>query len=316
MIDTAGRHDRAAHGTHGDRSEITRVTWVGLAVNLFLSAVKFITGYLGMSQAVMADAFHSLSDIITDLAILLGVRFWSRPADHDHPYGHSRIETMVTAFIALTLFAAGVGIGYNALTTLRDADIAQPGIIATVGAAFSIVLKEGLYRWTLRVGRRSGSSSVVANAWHHRSDAISSIPAFAAVLLASLDPRMAFVDHLGAFIVCLFIVKVSWDLIKPTLVELSDRGACGEDLQRIEEIAMGVEGVLEVHAIRSRRHGQGIFVDLHVLVDGAMSVRDGHDIASRVKGDLLKKGPEILDVVVHLEPFDSSTSHIFRTRDQ
>ena len=306
-------HDKPWNRREEHSSEVKKITWIGLLINLFLSLVKFITGYLGMSQAVIADAFHSLSDIVTDLAVLFGVRFWSRPADSDHPYGHSRIETIVTAFISLALFTAGAGIGYNALSTIRDPDIAQPGLIATVGAAFSILLKELLYHWTVRVGRKAQSSSVIANAWHHRSDALSSIPALAAVVLASLNPELAFVDHIGAFIVCLFIFKVSWDLFRPTLKELVDTGADREALCLIEEIAMGIDGVREVHAIRSRKHGSGFFVDLHILVDGNISVKDGHDISRVVKEELLQKGPAVLDVVVQLEPYDESCSRKFNS---
>jgi cation diffusion facilitator family transporter len=289
-----------------------RITWIGLLVNLFLSAVKFVTGVAGSSQAVIADAFHSLSDIITDVAVLFGVRYWSAPADEDHPYGHSRIETIVTAFIAMALFAAGAGIGYNALSTIRDSNAAQPKIIAVIGAVFSIILKEVLYHWTLRVGRRLKSQALIANAWHHRSDAFSSIPALLAVVIASQVPGLAFIDQLGAFIVSLFIMKVAWSLFRPTLYELTDRGADFRDIERIKTIAMQVEEVKEVHAIRSRRHGSGYFLDLHILVDDEMTVRDGHEICNTVKRQLLDNGPDIIDVIIHLEPFIACT----RTRER
>jgi cation diffusion facilitator family transporter len=292
--------------------ETKRITWIGLGINLFLTAVKFITGIAGSSQAVIADAFHSLSDIITDVAVLLGVRYWTAPADEDHPYGHSRIETIITAFIALALFTVGAGIGWNAISTIRDADVVRPGLIAVIGAAFSIVLKEYLYHWTVRIGKSIKSQALIANAWHHRSDAFSSIPALIAVLLASLLPGLAFIDHLGAFIVSLFIIKVSWDLIKPTLSELTDRGADQRDIERIKTIALEVEGVKEVHAIRSRRHGSGFFLDLHVLVDDDKTVRDGHEITRNVKQRLLERGPDIIDVVIHLEPFLACTRTLKR----
>ena len=292
--------------------ETRRITWIGLGVNLFLTAVKFITGIAGSSQAVIADAFHSFSDIITDVAVLFGVRYWSAPADEDHPYGHSRIETIITAFIALALFTAGIGIGWNAISTIRNPDVVRPRLIAVIGAAFSIILKEYLYHWTVRVGKRIKSQALIANAWHHRSDAFSSIPALIAVLLASLLPGLAFIDHLGAFIVSLFIAKVSWDLIKPTLSELTDRGADQRDIERIKTIALEVEGVKEVHAIRSRRHGRGFFLDLHVLVDDDKTVRDGHEITRTVKRRLLESGPGIIDVIIHLEPFIACTRTLKR----
>jgi cation diffusion facilitator family transporter len=145
-----------------------RVTWIGLFVNVGLSMLKFIVGWLGHSQAVIADAFHSLSDLVTDFAVLFGLRFWSAPPDENHPYGHQRIETIVTTIIGVLLFAVGIGIGYNALTTVRDSHVQPPGRIAMIGALLSIVFKEVLYRWTVKVGRRIRSSAVIANAWPWR----------------------------------------------------------------------------------------------------------------------------------------------------
>ncbi len=291
-----------------DPQHIRQVQWtakVGLAVNLLLAVVKFAGGVLGASQAVVADAVHSLSDSITDVAILIGVKYWSKPPDEDHPHGHRRIETIVTSLIGLLLGAVALGLVYNAVITLRDKHVSTPGAIA-IGAAFvSIVLKELLYQWTVRVGRGIRSSAVVANAWHHRSDAFSSIPALAAVALAWFSPSLSFVDHIGAVVVSFFILQAAWSIAKPALGQLADEGASAEDRERIERIAMGTNGVKLVHAIRTRHIGSGIQVDLHVKVDPEMTVRRGHDISELVKERLLADGPDIVDVVVHLEPFET-----------
>ncbi|MCP5102396.1 MAG: cation transporter [bacterium] len=286
--------------------EVRRITWIGLAVNLALSALKFVVGYLGASQAVIADAVHSLSDTATDFAVIFGVKFWSAPPDENHPYGHRRIEAMVTIAIGLSLTAVAAGIVFKALTSMRGAHIGQTGWVAILGPLLSIFFKEILFRWTIRTGMRVKSSALIANAWHHRSDAMSSIPALAAVAAAAIKPEWAFVDHVGALIVAIFILKVSWDIIRPSLVELTDGGASAGDRESIRKIAAGVNGVKEVHAVRTRKIGPGLYVDLHILVDPEMSVRVGHDISEEVRRELVEKGPDVLDVVPHLEPYEGA----------
>ncbi|MEJ5361799.1 MAG: cation diffusion facilitator family transporter [Spirochaetota bacterium] len=295
------------NGKHYEAIVAKKVTWTGMIVNIILSTFKFVAGILGHSQAMVADAVHSISDLITDVAVLIGIKFWASPADEDHPYGHERIESIVTAFIALALFAVGIGIAYNGIVTAFEPDIKSPEAIALIAAFVSIISKEWLYRWTVKKGIEIDSSSVVANAWHHRSDALSSIPALVSVALAIAHPSLAFFDHIGAVVVAMFIVKVAFDILKPVVMELSDRGASKSQVDAIDLIAMKVNGVKEVHSIRSRRVGSGYFVDLHVLVDGNMSVQDGHDIARSVKHELLDKGPKVLDVIVHLEPYQTSS---------
>jgi cation diffusion facilitator family transporter len=291
----------------GARSEITRVTWVALVTNLLLCGVKLVLGSLGRSQAVVADGVHSLSDTVTDVTVLVGVRFWSAPADEDHPHGHGRIEMLVTAAIGLVLAAVAVGIGYNALATIRDQPQEPPGWVALAAALLSLVVKESLFHWTIRVGQRARSQAVIANAWHQRSDALSSIPAAAAVGVALIGPEWAFVDRVGAVMVAGIILHAAWRIVMPALAQLTDQGASPEQTAAIERIARETPGVREVHAIRSRHIGWGLQVDLHVKVDGAMSVRDGHDISGHVKHRLLDQEHEVVDVIVHLEPFEQKT---------
>ncbi len=286
-------------------TQIRKVTWVGMLVNVTLAGIKFLVGVLGASQAVIADAVHSLSDMTTDVAVILGVQFWSAPPDEGHPYGHRRIEALVTMVIGLTLVSVAIGLGYNSLSTIHDNHIQHIGWIALVGPFLSILFKEVLYQWTVRVGTRVKSTAVIANAWHHRSDALSSIPALLAVVTSAMYPDWAFVDHIGAVIIAVFILKVSWDVIYPSLQELSDRGASHNERIQIENLAMNVKGVKSVHAIRTRKFGSSLHVDLHILVAPELSVRVGHTISEDVKQELLHNGPDVLDVVVHLEPYDS-----------
>ncbi len=287
--------------------QIKRITWIGLGINLGLTLLKFIVGYLGASQAVIADAVHSLSDMATDFAVLFGVKYWSAPPDEKHPYGHYRIEAMITAAIGLILAGAAISIGYHALITTREHHIIQPGWIAITGPLLSIIFKELLYQWTILVGRRVKSSAVIANAWHHRSDAFSSVPALLAVTASIYNPNWAFVDHIGALIVSMFILKVSWDILKPAFAELADQGASSKEREHIIEVTENVAGVEDVHAVRTRTFGSAMYVDLHILVEPEITVRAGHDISEEVKKALLENGLRIIDVVVHIEPNETDT---------
>jgi cation diffusion facilitator family transporter len=282
--------------------QVRRVTWVGLALNLVLAAAKFAGGLLGSSQAVVADAVHSLSDVVTDIAVLLGVRYWSAPADDSHPYGHHRIETLITAGIGLVLVIVGVGIAYHAIVSVRSVHLRQPGWIAFGAAVLSIASKEWLYRWTVAVGRRIRSSALVANAWHHRSDSFSSYPAALAVVIALIDRKLAYVDHIGALIVSLFILHAAWRIVKPAFSELADAGAPDHVRALIQEVGLSTPEVTSVHAIRTRHMGSSVFVDLHITVDGATSVARGHEISEIVSARIRAQVPDVIDVVVHLEP--------------
>ena len=281
---------------------VCKVTWIGLVTNIGLSGLKFAAGYFGRSQALIADAIHSLTDTTTDIAIIAGSHYWSRPADETHPYGHRRLETLVTAFIGIMLVAAGIGIGWEAIFTLHKKQAATPGWIAFFAAMASIVVKEVLYRWTAAVGKKIKSPAIAANAWHHRTDAISSLPVLMAVGGALIFPDWSFLDRVGAVIVSIFILHAAIKIIWPAVGELIDAGAPEEIQKRIMEIASSTLGVREVHAIRSRYISSSIQVDLHIVVDGTISVREGHTIADSVEDNIICGIPEILEVVVHVDP--------------
>ena len=290
-------------------SRVSRVGWLGLLCNLALAAAKAAAGILGHSQAVLADALHSLTDAVTDIAVILGVRYWSAPADEDHPHGHGRIETLITVVIGLAVGAVAVGMGAQAIRGLRHDPGTVPTGIALAVAMISIVVKEVLYRWTARVGREVRSPALEANAWHHRSDAISSIPAALAVTVALIDPEWAVVDRVGAVVVCLLILQAAWRILRPAIDQLIDAGAPASDRRRIEELALQVDGVEAAHAVRTRYVGADLAVDLHVEVDGGLSVGQGHIIALAVKRKLIDEGPDVTDALVQIEP------HRLPTRD-
>ncbi|HNT89822.1 MAG TPA: cation diffusion facilitator family transporter, partial [Candidatus Hydrogenedentes bacterium] len=229
---------------------------------------------------------------------------WAAPADADHPYGHGRIETMVTVFIGAALALVGLGLAYNALATLAAEDKSTPGWLAFVVACVSIVLKEGLYRWTARVGRRLRSSALAANAWHHRSDAFSSVPVAVAVLGSHVQPAWTFLDHVAALLVAVMILQAAWRIVAPAMQQLSDAGVTEAERTALDVLVRETRGVRSAHGLRTRRLGPDLYVDLHVLVDPSLTVHEGHEIARAVKRRLLREGEDVVDVLVHIEPFE------------
>ncbi|NQT85367.1 cation transporter [bacterium] len=282
--------------------QIRRITVLGLIINLALAGVKLAAGMLGHSRALVADSVHSLSDCATDVMLLVGSRLWARPRDDDHPYGHARIETLITVLVGLLLAGVGIGIGVNAVTNLHEQHSETPGAAALAAALFSIIVKEWLYRHTMRVGRAAHSSAVVANAWHHRSDALSSVPAFLAVGGAMLWPAWSFLDHVGAGLICLLILQAAWRIIGPAVGQLIDTGLPRKDAEDILKAVQGCDGVEDAHDLRTRRLGSGVAVDLHVAVEPTLSVAEGHDIAEAVRHTILDHFPDVIDVVVHIDP--------------
>ncbi len=298
--DSENEADRLAELT-----AVRRVTLGGMAVNVALSALKAASGWLAGSQALLADAVHSASDLVTDFAVLLGVRYWTAPADEEHPYGHGKIQAVVASAIGLALVGVAIGIGRTAaLQLLAAADGATPSAPAAFAfwiAVVSIVAKEAIYRWTRAVARRFRSSALEANAWHHRSDAISSIPVALALAVSFFAPSLAWVDALGALVVAVFILKAAWDVVKPAVEELTDAEMPGKSAE-VARIAVGVKGVSGCHRVRTRRYGGVFQADLHVQVARTLSVVEGHAIGHAVRDAIRAAGIGVVDAVVHVEP--------------
>ena len=291
------------------------VTVVGMILNIVLVLAKAIGGLFFYSQALLADAVHSLSDLVTDLAVIFGVKFWSAPPDRSHPYGHGRIETLVSAFIGISLAAVAFGLASNAIGTLRHETEHGPAGFAFVIAVFSVISKEIVFRWTRAKAREIRSTAMEANAWHHRSDAISSIPAAIAIALAYFFPKLHFIDPVGAIVVSGFILHAAWKIVQPTLHELSEAGVSKEDQAKIYRLAASLPGVLGAHALRTRNAGSAIWADIHIIVDPDMTVREGHDLSHKVRDLLVDSDLNIVDVVVHLEPPTPSRSKSNSNRD-
>ena len=290
---------------------IYRVTAAGSAVNVVLLVGKFAAGILGHSSAMVADAVHSLTDFATDLVVLLFVRLGSKPVDRDHDYGHGKYETLASAIIGMALLAVGVMIFRSGLLltwrVLHGEVLPRPGVVALVAAVASVVLKEWTYHFTVRVGRKYHSEAVVANAWHHRSDALSSLGTMAGIGGAIfLGDRWTVLDPLASIVVSVFIVRAAWGMLSHSVGELTDASLSDEDEQVILHIASDEPGVSAVHNLRTRHVGNRVVISLHARMPGATPLSDAHSHATAIEHRLKQHfGPDTI-VSIHLEPVKSS----------
>lgn len=290
------------------KGKIKKVTLAGLAANILLSVIKFFIGFAGNSQAVIADALHSLSDTSSDFIILFGVGYWTAPPDESHPYGHQKIESFITILIGVILVVVAVIIGYEAIVSLLQDTKPSLCPIAALGPIISIIVKEILFKITYKTGIETNSSALKANAWHHRTDAISSIPVLIAVIASLIDPRLAFLDQIGAVIVSAFIIKIGLQILFKNINDLLDTGISKTNIEQIKQIITSVRDVKGVHKLRTRKLANYIYIDLHLEVDGNLTVTRGHDISEDVKQALIKANPKIMDVLVHLDPENKSSA--------
>ena len=286
---------------------IYQVTWAGSFVNFLLVVFKFIAGILGHSAAMIADAVHSLSDFATDIVVLIFTRISNKPQDKNHDYGHGKYETLATAIIGIELFAVGAGICWNGLraiqTVWQGGRLPVPGMLAFAGAIISIVSKELIYRYTIHVGRKINSNAVIANAWHHRSDAFSSIGTAMGIGGAiALGESWSVLDPMAAVIVSFFIMKVSVQLLKPCVDELTEKSLPDEIEKEICLIAENTPGVSAIHNLRTRRIGNHYAIEMHVRMDGHLTLYEAHAKASVIENKLKEKYGNETHVGIHVEP--------------
>ena len=289
------------------KRRIYRVTLVGFVVNLVLSFAKLAAGIVGRSGAMIADAVHSFSDLATDVVVIAFVRISSKPRDDGHDYGHGKYETLATIIISLALGVVGAGILVNSIRDIRvvvdGGLLPRPGLIALVAAVLSIVAKEILYRYTVREGRAVDSPSVVANAWHHRSDALSSLGTLVGIAWAYfLGQKWRIADPIAALIVAVFIFKVAFDLIRTGLDELLECSLPADVEQEILQIVTAEPGVREPHNLRTRRIGASIAIEVHVRMDGAMTVAQSHALTVDIEHRLRARFGEGTMIAIHVEP--------------
>ncbi len=297
MNDTAEQRKQATH----------RITLWGVAVNLLLSLIKVVGGILGHSQALLADGLHSLSDLASDGMVLLAAKHAGEDADEDHPYGHARYETLATVALGFLLIGVAIGIGFDAIGRLnQETPPVAPHLYTLAIAAISIFSKEWLYHATRKVARRIRSPMLEANAWHHRSDAVSSIIVF--VGIGATWFGYALLDTVAALLVAFMIAKIGVDLARQSVQELVDTALDPAVIERIRQTILAVDDVRQLHMLRTRRMGHNALVDVHIQVSPRLSVSEGHHIAEMVEKRLKDAFEEINDVTVHIDPEDDEAS--------
>ena len=294
---------------------IYRVTLAGSAVNVVLLVFKFVAGFLGGSAAMIADAVHSLSDFITDVIVLLFVKLSAKPEDSDHDYGHGKYETLATSLIGLALMFVGVMIMHNGVCSIASAimgnPLPQPGMIALAAALVSIALKEWAYRFTVKVGRKCESQAVIANAWHHRSDALSSIGTAVGIGGAILlGEKWAVLDPIAAVVVSVFIIRTAWQLTKQSAGELLEQSLPADMEREIVDIVAREPMTSEVHHLRTRRIGSHIAIEMHLRMPGDISLYESHQHATHIEQKLRKRFGASTHIGLHVEPLKINGKYV------
>ena len=282
---------------------IRKLSLVGIIGNVFLSAFKFVAGIMGNSSAMVSDAVHSLSDVFATFIAFLGVRFGRREADASHPYGHERIESLAAVVLGLILLVTGVGIGWVGLEKILAGNYESlpiPGMIALIAAIVSIAVKEGMFWYTRHWARVIRSSAFEADAWHHRSDAMSSIGALAGVGGSMLGYPV--LDPIASVVICLFILKQGISIIYDALKKMLDT-SCGEQFEKeVRQLVDAEDQVERIDMLRTRMFGDKVYIDMEIAIDGSMQLTDAHAIAERVHDDIEHAFPEVKHVMIHVNP--------------
>ena len=279
-----------------------RVSVISIIINLGLSIFKLAAGLIAHSSALISDAVHSASDVISTFAVIAGVNISARASDRGHQYGHERMEAIFSILLSILLFATGIGIGYSAVMKIINGydDIAVPGLIALIAAAVSIAVKEWMFHFTSRASKKINSTALMADAWHHRSDALSSIGSFAGVLGARLG--LPICDPIAGIIICFFIIKAAWDIFYDATNQLVDK-ACDENVcLELRAVISEVDGVISIDDLKTRLFGAKIYVDVEIGADGSLTLYKAHDIAQRVHDKIENRFPDVKHCMVHVNP--------------
>lgn len=280
-----------------------RVSVVSIAVNLALSVIKLIAGLVAKSGAMVSDAVHSASDVFSTLVVIVGVRLAGKQPDKEHPYGHERMECVASVILAVVLAATGAGIGMSGIEKIASPDkydLAVPGVLALIAAVVSVIVKEAMFHYTRRAARQINSGALMADAWHHRSDALSSVGSFAGILGA----RMGFpiLDPLASVIICVFIEKAAVEIFMDAVNKMIDKACPEETVEQMREVILGTEGVLGIDELKTRLFGSKIYVEVEILMDAAKTLVEAHDTAEAVHDAIEGAFPDVKHCMVHVNP--------------
>ena len=291
---------RRTKNTCDENRIVIKLGAVGIVGNVALSSFKLAAGIVGNSGAMISDAVHSMSDVFATMIAWFGVHQSKKDADDEHPYGHERVECVASLILGLILLATGIGIGFNGIMTIARGDYAAPGRIALLAAAVSIITKEAMFWYTMHYAKLLNSDAFKADAWHHRSDALSSVGSLVGIGGAILGfPVM---DPIASVVICIFILKVAFDIIKDAFAKMLDT-ACSEEFEEdLREFIASHEGVEAVDLLQTRLFGSRVYVDIEIAVDGEMKLRQAHDIAENVHDGIEEKYKDVKHVMVHVNP--------------
>lgn len=280
-----------------------RVSVITIIINLVLSLIKFAVGFFANSQALISDAVHSASDVVSTIAVIFGINISSKKADSSHPYGHERIECIFSIILAVILLVTGLSLGVSAIRVIMDgSEIIIPGKIALVASIISIVVKEWMYHYTKRAAKKINSSSMMADAWHHRSDAFSSIGSLIGIGGAIIG--FPVFEPIASIVICGFIAKAAYDIFIDAVDRLIDSSCSEEEIEKIKQIIFEVEGVERIDKLMTRRFGSKIYVDLEIAQKGSLTLYESHEIAEKVHDRLEEKMKEIKHCMIHVNPIN------------
>lgn len=288
--------------------KIVFATWIGIIVNVMLTILKGIGGFLSGSKALIADAIHSASDIISSVIVLFGVRIANKPPDEEHPYGHGKAENIASNIIALILIVVGIEMSISSFKVFLGDMPKAPTRIALIILIISVIMKELLFQYKYYVGKKYNSAALISDAWHHRSDSLSSIAALLGVSAAMLSdtlqlPLLVYGDAVAGILVSIIVIKVGYDLVKESSTIMLEKVLTKDETKKYIETIHSIEGVLVIDQLYARTHGSYIIIDIKVAVDPSISVKAGHDIAKKLKQTLMAEHKEVADVLVHLNPY-------------
>lgn len=290
------------------KRQIVFATWLGIIINIFLTILKAVVGFISGSKALLADAVHSASDIVSSVVILFGVRIAMKPADEEHPYGHGKAENIAAIIVALILIVAGVEIAISSTKVFFGDMPTVPGNMALIAIIISIVIKEILFQYKYRLGKKINSIALISDAWHHRSDALSSIAALFGVSAAIIGNHygiafLVYSDAVAGIIVSLIVIKVGYTLAKDSSTVMMEQVLAQEETERFYKTVLTIKDVLSVDQMHVRTHGHYVIIDIKIGVHSLLSVEEGHQIAKDVKNHLIMEHKDVKDVLVHVNPY-------------
>lgn len=284
-----------------------KVSVISIILNCLLTLIKFISGVISKSSAMISDSVHSLSDVLSTFVVIIGVKISNKKADSDHPYGHERIECVSAIILSGMLFIIGALIGINGIKNVTNSsNLVMPGVLALIASIISIISKEAMYQYTIRVSKKINSAALKADAWHHRSDALSSVGSFIGILGARI--KFPILDPIASIIICLLIIKVAYDIFKDSIYKLIDASCDDETINKIKDVILEQEGVIQLDSLKTRVFGSRIYADIEISAYGKQSLEDAHDIAERIHDEVEKKIPMIKHCMVHVNPYKDNKS--------